>query len=315
MAAWTTADIPDLTGRVAVVTGANSGLGFETCRSLAQHGATVVPACRDEARGAAATDRLRETVPAARVEMALLDLADLDSVRSFAEEMRARHETLDILVNNAGVMAPPRRLTTKQGFELQFGTNHLGHFALTGLLLPLLLRAPDSRVVTVSSIAHESGHIDFDDLQHERHYTPYGGYSASKLANILFALELDRRLRHAGASAMSVGAHPGFASTNLQATGPFLGKKPIWSWVVLAGVRLLGQSAAHGAEPQLYAATAPGVEGGGYFGPTLRIRGRAAPASMSPQARDGQVASQLWAVSKELTGVDIDAVLEGGGGA
>src|SRR5450759_2992795 len=172
MATWTAAQIPDLAGRTAVVTGANSGLGYETAKALARHGATVVMACRDDGRCTAAADAVREAAPSARLEPSLLDLADLDAVRAFARDVGARHGTLDILVNNAGVMAPPRRATTQQGFELQLGTNHLGHFALTGLLLPLLMRTPGSRVVTVSSIAHEGGRIDFDDLQQERGYAP-----------------------------------------------------------------------------------------------------------------------------------------------
>jgi NAD(P)-dependent dehydrogenase (short-subunit alcohol dehydrogenase family) len=311
MAAWTAEQIPDLTGHTAVVTGANSGLGFETAAAMARHGATVVMACRDEGRCSAAADAIRGAAPLAEVEPSLLDLADLDSVRSFAGAVAAAHDTLDILVNNAGVMAPPRRAKTKQGFELQFGTNHLGHFALTGLLLPLLMRTPGSRVVTVSSIAHESGRIDFDDLQGERHYSPYGAYSASKLANLLFMLELDRRLGLAGIGPVSVGAHPGFSSTRLQATGPFLGAEPLSSWLTLAGVRLIGQSAREGAEPQLYAATAPGVEGGDYYGPNHGYRGHPAPSSMASQARDRDAASRLWHVSKRLTGVDIDSVIAG----
>ena len=304
MARWTPADIPDLTGRTAVVTGANSGLGFETAKALAEHGATVIMACRDTARCGAAAERIRRSVPLARVEPMLLDLADLDSVRAFAEAFSTRPERLDILVNNAGIMAPPHRLETKQGFELQFGVNHLGHFALTGLLLPLLIGTPGSRIVTVSSLAHESGLIDFDDLQHERSYTPYGVYSQTKLANVLFMLELDRRLRRADADSVSVGAHPGLASTNLQAAGPFLSGKPALSWLVLGGVRLIGQSAAHGAEPQLYAATAPGVQGGDYFGPSWRVRGHAATAGVAPQALDEVTAERLWDVSTQLTGVE-----------
>jgi len=310
MARWTERDVPDLSGRTAIVTGANSGLGFETVRVLIEHGATVVMACRDEDRGREAATRARGSLPVTCTGTSRLDLADLDSVRSFAEAFAAEHETLDILVNNAGVMAPPHREATKQGFELQFGTNHLGHFALTGLLLPLLLRTPGSRVVTVSSFAHEPGRIDFDDLQLESGYTPYRAYSQSKLANLLFMLELDRRLRCAGAETISVGAHPGFASTNLQAAGPFLHAKPISSWLVLAGVRILGQSAARGAEPQLYAATAPGVEGGAYFGPKNRIRGAVAPSTMAPLARDEAVAARLWDVSSQLTGVCVDAALD-----
>jgi len=298
-----------LLGRTAVVTGANSGLGFETALELAQHGATVVMACRNQERCRDAEGWLRESVEMARVEQATIDLANLDSVRAFAEDFSARHETLDILVNNAGVMAPPQRLATAQGFELQFGTNHLGHFALTGLLLPSLLRTAGARIVTVSSIAHESGHIDFDDLQCERSYMPYAAYGQSKLANLMFMLELDRRLRRAGAGPISVGAHPGFSSTNLQARGPFLGVPKLSSWFILAAVRLIGQSLRRGAEPQLFAATAPGVQGGDYYGPKNRIRGHPAASGMAPQARDEASASRLWDVSKRLTGVDIDRII------
>ncbi len=309
MARWSERDVPDLSGRTAIVTGANSGLGFETSRVLVEHGATVVMACRNEDRGREAARRARGSLPVTCTGASRLDLADLDSVRAFAERFVAEHDTLDLLINNAGVMAPPHREVTKQGFELQFGTNHLGHFALTGLLLPVLLRTPGSRVVTVSSFAHEPGTIDFDDLQLERGYTPYRAYSQSKLANLLFMLELDRRLRRAGAETISVGAHPGFASTNLQAAGPFIGAKPISSWLILAGVRIFGQSAAHGAEPQLYAATAPGLEGGEYFGPKYRMRGAVVPSEMAPLARDESVAGRLWDVSSELTGVHLDTAI------
>ena len=301
--AWTASDIPDLSGKTAVVTGANSGLGFETAKALAEHGARVILACRDETRCGDAAERLRELVPAAQLERMMLDLADLDSVRAFAEAFSASHDALDILMNNAGVMAPPHRLETKQGFELQFGTNHLGHFALTGLLMPRLLRSPGSRVVTVSSFAHESGAMHFDDLQFQRGYTPYGAYSQSKLANLLFMSELDRRLKAAGAGTLSVGAHPGFASTCLQATGPFMGSKPLSSWLTLAAVRVIGQSAQRGAEPQLFAATAPEVAGGDYFGPKHRISGHPAVSSMSSRARDAASAARLWDVSEALTGV------------
>jgi NAD(P)-dependent dehydrogenase (short-subunit alcohol dehydrogenase family) len=311
VAPWTAADIPDLTNRTAVVTGANRGLGFETAKALAAHGARTVMTCRDETLCKEAVSRVRGAVPGARAESMLLDLADLDSVRAFAEEFRASHDRLHILVNNAGVMATPKRFETAQGFELQLGVNHLGHFALTGLLMPMLLRTPGSRVVTVSSFAHESGAIDFDDLQLEHHYTPYRAYSASKLANVLFALELDRRLGRAGAATISVGAHPGFVSTNLQAAGPFLGSKPLSSWLVLASVRILGQSAKRGAEPQLYAATAPRVRGGDYYGPRYRARGHPVLAETATQARDEAGAARLWEVSAQLTGVDPDAVLRG----
>jgi NAD(P)-dependent dehydrogenase (short-subunit alcohol dehydrogenase family) len=312
MARWTAADIPDLTGRTAIVTGANSGLGFEAASALAEHGAAVVMACRDAGRCATAAARLREHLPSAILEPASLDLADLESVRAFAQDYRASHDSLDILLNNAGVMAPPERATTAQGYELQFGTNHLGHFALTGRLLPLLLETAGSRVITVSSFAHEPGRIRFDDLQSEHDYTPYGAYSASKLANLLFMLELDRRLRAAGmADPISVGAHPGFASTNLQAAGPFMGRSPLSAWLVLAGVRLTGQSPEQGAEPELYAATAPGVRGGDYWGPKGRLRGHPAPSTMARQARDEAVASRLWDVSESLTGVAFAPLLSG----
>lgn len=303
MATWTPSDMPDLSGRVAIVTGANSGLGFETSLELARHGATVVMACRDEGRCAHAAEKIRAAAPTGRVEPMHLDLADLDSVRAFSEAFLARDASLDILVNNAGVMATPRRMLTEQGFELQFGVNHLAHFALTGLLLPALQSATAARIVTVSSFAHEGGRIDFGDLQLERHYAPYRAYNASKLANLLFMLELDRRLRQARSRAISVGAHPGFTSTRLQATGPFLGKKRLSSYLVLAAVRLVGQSPRAGAEPLLYAATEPDVAGGDYYGPALHIRGHVTRAHMSAGALDASSAEKLWHASEDLTGV------------
>lgn len=310
MAQWKIADIPNLTGRVAVVTGANGGLGFESAKALAQHGATVVMACRDAARCAAAACEIEDAGHSGRLECAVLNLADLESVREFAAGFADNHDGLDILVNNGGVMAPPERLTTAQGFELQLGTNHLGHYALTGRLMLQLLQKPGSRVVTVSSFAHEPGRIEFEDLQRERRYTPYGAYSQSKLANLLFMLELDRRLRRAGAAVLSVAAHPGFSSTNLQAAGPFLeGGRRFSAWMVLSSVRAFGQSPRRGAEPQLYAATAAGVSGGDYYGPKNRFRGPVSPSAMAPQARDEDVAARLWDVSRQLTGVDIDAAL------
>jgi len=309
MARWSTSNISDLTGHVAVITGANSGLGFESATTLARHGATVVMACRDEARCTAAAANIEGAGLSGRVEPMLLDLADLDSVRAFATAFDERHQRLDILMNNGGVMAPPERLTTKQGFELQLGTNHLGHFALTGLLLPTLLGTVGSRVVTVSSFAHEFGRVDFGNLQREHGYAPYAAYGQSKLANLMFMVELDRRLRRADARTLSVGAHPGFVSTNLQAAGPFLGAPRLSSWLVLAGVRLIGQSAAHGAEPQLYAATAPGVQGGDYYGPGRRIGGHTSRSGMATKARDLATATRLWDVSTKLTGVNLDAVI------
>ena len=213
------ADIPDQSGRVAIVTGANSGLGLVTARELARAGARVVMACRDEEKGREAVRAVEVRAPGSELELEALDLASLDSVRSFAERVRERHAALDLLINNAGVMATPRR-ETADGFELQFGTNHLGHFALTGLLLDTLEGRDDARVVTLSSGAHRSGRIAFDNLGGERRYFRWRAYGQSKLANLMFALELDRRLRAAGSTIKSLAAHPGWSATNLQTSGP-----------------------------------------------------------------------------------------------
>ena len=299
MGKWTAADIPDLTGKVAVVTGANSGLGYETALELARRGAEVVLACRDERRGAEALERCRAACPEAsdRVALSRLDLADLSSVRDFAKRHTGEHDGLDILVNNAGVMALDQRRTTADGFEMQFGTNHLGHFALTGLLLPSLLARPGARVVSVSSGAHRFGRIDFDDLQAERRYRKWRVYGQSKLANVLFAFELDRRARAAGTSLVSAVAHPGYAATNLQTDTKFAGFN-----------RFLAQSAAMGALPQLHAATAPGVAGGDFYGPDGLFEQRGHPKKVKAQraAFDAEVARRLWAVSEQLTGVRFD---------
>jgi NAD(P)-dependent dehydrogenase (short-subunit alcohol dehydrogenase family) len=296
MARWTADDIPDLSGKVAVVTGANSGLGFETALELARHGAEVVLACRDERRGNDALERCRAACPDGRdrVQLSRLDLADLSSVRDFAKRHAGEHDGLDILVNNAGVMALDQRRTTADGFEMQFGTNHLGHFALTGLLLPSLLARPGARVVSVSSGAHRFGKIDFDDLQAEQRYRKWRVYGQSKLANVLFAFELDRRAQAAGASLVSAVAHPGYAATNLQTDTRFA-----WS------NRFFAQSAAMGALPQLHAATAPGVAGGDFYGPDRLFEQRGHPRKVKAQgaAFDTEVARRLWEVSEQLTGV------------
>src|SRR5579875_571718 len=241
MARWTAADIPDQTGRIAVVTGANSGLGYVTARELARRGARVVLTSRDANRGADAMRRLAEEVPTGLTELRSLDLADLSSVRSFADGISASYPQLDLLVNNAGVMAIPRR-ETADGFEMQFGTNHLGHFALTGLLLPTLIDRKGARVVTVSSNAHKGGSIDFDDLQHERRYSRWPVYMQSKLANLLFAYELQRRLTAHGAPLISVAAHPGTSSTNLVKVGPQMTGNKLKERVMSLGVRIIGQS-------------------------------------------------------------------------
>jgi NAD(P)-dependent dehydrogenase (short-subunit alcohol dehydrogenase family) len=312
MAGWTAADIPDLSGRTAVVTGANSGLGLHTALGLAGHGAVVTLACRRAERGADALRRIRDAVPDADVTVEVLDLADLASVRAFAAAYAERSGRLDILVNNAGVMAIPARLTA-DGFEMQFGTNHLGHFALTGLLLPALLTGPAARVVTVTSSVHRIGRIDFANLQAERSYRKWAVYGQSKLANLLFARELARRADAAGLPLVSVAAHPGLAATRLQGVGPRM-TGGIVGRVTGAGTesftRVVGQSAAQGAEPSLYAATMPDVAGGDLFGPDgpLEQRGHPTHVGMSAAAQDDDTAQRLWAESERLTGVTYDAL-------
>ncbi len=304
MAPWTTADIPPLAGRVIVVTGANSGLGFETALAVARAGAHVVVACRDQLRGAGAVDRLLIEAPGAEVELGELDLADLTSVRTFAADFAAGHDRLDALVNNAGVMAIPRR-ETADGFEMQFGTNHLGHFALTGLLLDTLLATPGARVVTVSSMAAMGARIRFDDLQGVEHYGKWSAYGQSKLANQMFTLELDRRLARYGAEVISVAAHPGYAATNLQMVAPQMEGSAVSERVLRLGNTILAQSAAAGALPSLYAATAPAVGGGQFFGPDrlFGMRGHPKAVPFLKSAMDTTTASRLWTVSEELTGV------------
>jgi NAD(P)-dependent dehydrogenase (short-subunit alcohol dehydrogenase family) len=301
-AKWTTAQIPDQHGRTAIVTGANSGLGLAVARELALHGARVVLACRDTTKGAQAQRAIEAQAPDASLEVAALDLADLASVESFAEAFRSSGEPdgLDLLINNAGVMAPPRR-ETKDGFELQFGTNLLGHFALTARLIGAMQGRADARVVTVSSNAHKMGRINFEDLQSERGYSRWRAYGQSKLADLMFALELDRRLRAAGSLLKSVAAHPGYAATNLQTAAP-----PVLDALVMRLTNLLvAQSADMGALPLLYAATEPGMEGGAYVGPdgVGEFRGHPHLATPTSAARDENVAKRLWEVSEELTGV------------
>ena len=293
--AWTVADMPAQDGRIAVVTGATSGLGYHTARALAGAGAEVVLAVRDTERG----ERVREEVGAAAVVR--LDLADQASVRAAAEELLARRPRIDLLVNNAGVMALPKR-TTSDGFELQMATNHFGPFALTGLLLEALGSA---RVVTVSSGAHRGGRIDFDDLNSERSYHRWRVYSQTKLANLLFMFELGRRAAAAGLELVSVAAHPGLARTNLQAAGPQMEGSRMRELIIVGGTRLLGQSDADGALPSLYAATMPDLPSGTYVGPDGIFEGRGKPklVSASKAAHDEAAARRLWEVSEELTGV------------
>jgi NAD(P)-dependent dehydrogenase (short-subunit alcohol dehydrogenase family) len=304
---WTDADLPDLAGVQAVVTGANSGLGLVATLELARRGALVTLGVRDEARGAEAAERVRAQVPAARLDVARLDLADLASVRLFATARVQR--PLDLLINNAGVMALPRR-DTADGFEMQFGTNHLGHFALTGLLLPTLLRSGllggPARVVTVSSNLHRRGRLHRDDLMAGQWYSPFGAYAQSKLANLLFMRELQRRVDAAGVPLMSLAAHPGYTSTNLQTRGPRMSGSRVREVGATALNRVLAQPASRGAWPILRAATDPGARGGDYFGPggLAERRGHPVLVGMSAAALDADDARWLWERSVELTGVD-----------
>ena len=295
---WTAEEIPDQSGRLAIVTGANSGLGRITALELARHGAEVIVACRsaEKARDAAEEIGAVAIGPEPRVEE--LDLSSLESIRGFAQKFSGGQ--VDLLVNNAGVMMTPPR-TTSDGFELQLGTNHLGHFALTGHLLEALQRSNSARVVTLSSNEHKGGKIDFGDLQRERNYNPRGAYQQSKLANAVFAIELDRRLRAGGSSVKSTFAHPGYSATNLQSTGPTGAAKR----VLALTNRVLAQPAERGALPTLYAATAPGVEGGDYYGPDgfQEFRGSPKKVRAIPEAYDAEIGERLWQVSEELTGV------------
>jgi NAD(P)-dependent dehydrogenase (short-subunit alcohol dehydrogenase family) len=300
---WTTADIPPQAGRRAVVTG-TGGLGYETALALAAAGADVVLAGRSETKGRGSVVRILNLHPHATIAFERLDLASLASIASFAEQMEALGRPIDLLVNNAGVMAPPQRQTTLDGFELQFGTNHLGHFALTGRLLPLLRAANAPRVTTVSSGAHHTGRIDFDDLQWRKRYQPWPAYSRSKLANLLFAFELQRRSDAAGWGLMSDAAHPGYARTDLIANGPGLD-----SMMSRIGGALIApfasQTASAGALPQLFAATSPDAKPAGYYGPSrlFELVGPPAPARIAAAAQDQIVAKHLWDVSEALTGV------------
>jgi NAD(P)-dependent dehydrogenase (short-subunit alcohol dehydrogenase family) len=298
---WTAADIPDQSGRTAVVTGANSGLGLATARELSRAGAHVVMASRDTSKAQRAAEEIRGAVPDAQLEVAQLDLADLASVRAFAANVSAADEPLQLLVNNAGVMAPPRRLT-KDGFESQLGTNHLGHYALTGLLLGPLLAAPEPRVVTMSSGMHRIGKMRWHDLQWEHGYNNWRAYGQSKLANLLFCFELQKRASSARTSLRSLAAHPGYAATNLQFAGPAHAYERAF---MIVGNKLFAQSAAMGALPALYAATAPDVPGGSYIGPDgfMENRGHPRIVTAAGRAYDEDAWRRLWAISEELTGV------------
>jgi NAD(P)-dependent dehydrogenase (short-subunit alcohol dehydrogenase family) len=302
---WTTADLPQLTGRSALITGANSGLGFETALALAGCGAQVTMAVRDQVKGEQAAAEIRRAHPESSVEIALLDLASLTSIREFAGQWSLAHpDGLDLLINNAGVMAIPHRRTA-EGFELQIGTNHLGHFALTGLLLPALVARHRSRVVNVSSFAHRMGRMNFDDLMGERRYRAWGAYGQSKLANLLFTSELQRRLDLAHLSVKAMAAHPGYAHTNLQSASARMKGQTFQARMTDKTNDLLAQSAAMGALPTLFAATAPGLPGDSFVGPNgfLEMRGYPHLVGRSARASDIADAALLWTASEELTGV------------
>ncbi len=298
---WTAADIPDQTGRTAIVTGANSGLGAAIARELARAGARVILAVRNAEKGELAIETIRERVPEATLELRSLDLSDLASVRAFAEQHQG---PVDLLINNAGIMAPPRR-ETKDGFESQFGTNHLGHFALTGLLMPRLLESGGPRVVTQSSGAHRiPGSINFDDLQFEHRYINWRAYGQSKLANLMFCFELQRRAAAGATPLLSLAAHPGYARTNLQFASP-----PWYEQLIMRVTNpVVGQSADMGALPALYAATVPDLPGGTFVGPDgfMEQRGHPKVVTAADKAYDEQAWRRLWDVSEELTGVRYD---------
>lgn len=301
---WSLRDIPPMEGATALVTGANSGLGRIVARELGAAGALVVLACRDPERGARALEELTVAEPAGSFELLELDLGSLDSVAQAASRFVAAHERLDLLVNNAGVMIPPYRLT-EDGFELQLGTNHLGHFALTARVSEALYRSPEPRVVNVSSTAHRTGRINFQDINSERRYSRWGAYSQSKLANLLFTFELQRRAIDAGWNLVALAAHPGYAATNLQFAGIGLEANPAMGTVNRIANRVFAQSDEAGALPLLYAAVSPDAPPGAFIGPDGPFEMRGSPTLVEPieAARDEIAARRLWELSEELTGI------------
>jgi NAD(P)-dependent dehydrogenase (short-subunit alcohol dehydrogenase family) len=308
MSGWTADQVPDLSGKTFIVTGANSGIGLEAVRVLAAKRAAVVLACRNLEKGQAAIDAIRKASPGAALTLERLDLGNLGSVRAFAENFAKSHARLDVLINNAGIMAIPRR-TTRDGFETQIGTNHLGHFALTGLLVGKLAESAPSRIVTVSSLAHTMGKfgaLDAADLSLEDGYSKWGAYGRSKLANLLFAYELERRLEGRFPGVISVACHPGYAATNLQSVGPEMSGSAVGKALMTLGNAVFAQSASAGALPTLYAATAGDVRGGDFIGPGGPFKMMGAPIKQRSNraSYDADAARKLWDVSAKLTGVD-----------
>lgn len=307
---WKAEDIPSQAGRRFLITGGNSGIGYHAALKLARKGAQAVLACRDLERGKAAIAQLAEEAPGSHIELALLDLASLDSVRTFATDQLASKQPLHVLINNAGVMAPPRRRETRDGFELQFGTNVLGHFALAGLLLPALERSASNsgehpRIVTIASIAHKRGKLNFNDLQSTQSYSPMGSYQQSKLANLMLALELNRRLRAANSPVVSIAAHPGVANTRLFKSEDHSSFEKTVRNIAGHVIDIFLNSDAEGALPTLFAATASEAQGGGYYGPQgfEEMRGETVgSAKIAPNALDQTAAGKLWEVCESLTG-------------
>ena len=308
MPRWTTDDIPDQHGRTVLVTGANSGLGLRTAEALAGAGARVLLGCRNAEKAAAALESVSARATGPAPEVVAMDLADLDDVAAAAEKVAASVDRLDVLVNNAGVMALPLR-RTPQGHEMQFGTNHLGHFALTGRLLPSLLAAPAPRVVTIASQGHRMGKIRWDDPDwHKGRYAKWLAYGQTKLANLLFTAELDRQAQSAGSTLVAAAAHPGYARTHLSAAGPEMSGNKIMYRLTRISDQVMGQSDELGALPQLYAATMPDVRGNDYFGPDGPFQSRGYPTRVgrTSRASSAEDARRLWAMSEEMTGVTYD---------
>jgi NAD(P)-dependent dehydrogenase (short-subunit alcohol dehydrogenase family) len=300
---WSATNIPALTDKIAIITGANSGIGFEIARALASKNATVILACRNKEKGETAVQQIGHDSPKAKPQFMQLDLADLASIHSFAEAFTGQYDQLDILINNAGIMWAPFRKTA-DGFESQFGTNHLGHFALTGLLLDTIMHTPQARVVTVSSWGERYGKIDFDNLNAEKSYDSEQAYGQSKLANILFTYELQRRFEKADINAIAAAAHPGATDTNLPTSWAADNPRPHWRVIRILN-SFIGQKPEMGALPALYAATASDVQGGDYYGPRSLggIRGYPTKIQSSERSYNTDIATRLWAVSEELTGV------------
>ena len=301
---WSTMDIPDQTGKNIIVTGANSGLGYQTSLELVKKGARVILACRNEEKGNLAASRISNQVPNAVLEVLSLDLSDLSSIRFFVKKFSEKYNKLNVLVNNAGVMALPQLQTADQ-FEMQFGTNHLGHFALTALLFPILKETANSRVVTLSSLMHKFGKINFDDLNCEKSYAKWKAYGQSKLANLMFATELQKKLDIHDIKMLSLAAHPGWSATNLQTKGAELEHARVTKKLNELANKLLAQSASIGALPSLYAATSPKVKPGSYYGPGgwLKMHGHPVEEKINRKLVDPEISGKLWLKSEELIGI------------